>query len=372
MEAIGQLAGGVAHDFNNILTAIIGFGNLAKAKLRPGDPLRTLIDQILASSDRAANLTRSLLAFSRKQVLIRKPVDLNDLVRNVEKLLVRLIGEDIELTTSLTRNSLIVMADAGQIEQVLMNLATNARDAMPSGGRLAIATGVQAQGEDLMGFQGSGKSGDCALITVSDTGSGMDEATQEKIFEPFFTTKELGKGTGLGLAMVYGIVKQHDGNISIHSEPGRGTTFRIDLPLIAQQVEETQVEAKEPLIGGTETLLLAEDDQDVRVLTTTVLREFGYHVLEAVDGQDALEQYKVHAKEIDLLILDVVMPKLSGKHVLDAVKAIQPDTKTLFMSGYTADLFNKKGFFEEGVQFVAKPFSPLDLLRKIRSILDAT
>ena len=372
MEAIGQLAGGVAHDFNNILTAIIGFSNLAKMKMKPDDPQQPLIDHILASSDRAAHLTQSLLAFSRKQVLQPKPVDLNAIVKNIEKLLGRLIGEDIEFTTRMAEQSLIVMADAGQLEQVLMNLVTNARDAMPEGGELSIATEMKVLGKDFTDAHGYGRPGGHALVTVSDTGIGMDEATQGKIFEPFFTTKEKGKGTGLGLAMVYGIVKQHEGNISVYSEPGKGTTFKILLPLIALEAEKASAGTSEPPPGGTETLLLAEDDPDVRLLTATVLKDFGYRVIEAVDGKDALEQYRLHAKEIDLLILDVIMPKLSGKEVHDAVRAQDPGAKILLISGYTADFINRKGTFGEGVPVVAKPISPFELLKKVRSLLDGT
>jgi len=370
MEAIGQLAGGVAHDFNNILTAIIGFTSIVRMKMQPGDPQRPLIEQILTSSDRAAQLTQGLLAFSRKQVLISKPVDLNIIVKSIERLLGRLIGEDIEFNTRLTDGSLIVMADAGQIEQVLMNLATNARDAMPSGGELSISTELKMLGTDYVETHGYGLPGAYALITVSDTGIGMDQATIGKIFEPFFTTKEPGKGTGLGLSMVYGIIKQHEGNISVYSELGKGTTFRILLPLVSMEVEDALSEADATPSGGTETLLLAEDDPDVRTMATMALTEAGYRVLGAVDGKDALETYKSHSKEIDLLILDVIMPKVGGKEVYDVVKATNPDAKILFMSGYTADALHKKGIFGAGVQFLAKPMSPIELLKKVRGILD--
>lgn len=370
MEAIGQLAGGVAHDFNNILTAIIGFGNLAKMRVQPGDPQQALIDHILASADRAAQLTKSLLAFSRKQVLIPKPVDLNTIVKNVEKLLGRLIGEDIEFTTRLTEQNLIVMADAGQIEQVLMNLATNARDAMPGGGELSITTEMKVLGMDFTDAHGYGSPGGYAQITVSDTGIGMDQAIVGKIFEPFFTTKEKGKGTGLGLSMAYGIIRQHEGNISAYSEPGVGTTFKILLPLIASEAEVARAETDGPPPGGTETLLLAEDDRDVHTLTTTLLKDFGYRVIEAMDGKEAMEQYRLHSNEIDLLILDVIMPKMSGKDVYETVRRMGGRQKTLFISGYTADFINRKGSFDEGVQFLAKPVTPFELLKKIRDILD--
>ncbi|MBP1772294.1 MAG: sensor histidine kinase response regulator [Holophagaceae bacterium] len=370
MEAIGQLAGGVAHDFNNILTAIMGFSNLARMKMAHDDPLRPLIDQILASSDRAAHLTKGLLAFSRKQVIQPKPADLNAIVKSVDRLLARLIGEDIELNTELTGESLILMVDVGQIEQVLMNLATNARDAMPKGGTLTISTEARELGADFVHAHGFGKAGRYAVVTVSDNGVGMSEAIREKIFDPFFTTKEQGKGTGLGLSIVYGIVKQHEGAINVYSEPGKGTTFRIYLPLVAIPVETERPEQGTPPQGGTETILLAEDDQGVRTLTTTYLREFGYRVIEAVDGRDAVETYTEHAGEIDLLILDVIMPKMSGKDAFDAIRAQHPEAKALFISGYTADALHRKGIFEEGIQFLAKPMSPFELLKKVRSLLD--
>jgi CheY-like chemotaxis protein len=238
------------------------------------------------------------------------------------------------------------------------------------GGELSISTELKVLGRDFTVVHGFGEPGNYAQITVSDTGIGMDEATRGKIFEPFFTTKERGKGTGLGLSMVFGIVKQHEGNISVYSEPGQGTVFNILLPLIALEVEETRAEASGPPPGGRETLLLAEDDQDVRTLMTTVLRESGYRIIEAADGREALDKYKLHSAEIDLLILDVIMPRMGGKDVYDAVKVLSPDSKILFISGYAADALGKKGLFEEGVQFVAKPTSPFELLKKIRSILD--
>ncbi len=370
MEAVGTLAGGVAHDFNNILTAIIGYATLSKMKMQADDPQRASIDQILSSAERAAHLTQSLLAFSRKQIINPKPVNLNDIVKGVEKLLQRLIGEDIELSTRLAGADLVVMADAGQIEQVLMNLATNARDAMPDGGVITLTTQGLDLDEDFMKVHGFGNPGRYAVISVSDTGCGMDEATREKIFEPFFTTKELGRGTGLGLAIVYGIVKQHNGNIAAYSEPGKGTTFRMYLPLITSSVEEPPALPAAPPLGGTETILLAEDDKDVRSLTMAVLQGFGYHVIEAVDGQDALAKFRKHMADIDLLLVDVVMPKIGGRDVYDAAKTIRPGIKVLFSSGYPADIIHKKGIVDEGLQFISKPVRPGDLLRKVREVLD--
>jgi PAS domain S-box-containing protein len=370
MEAIGTLAGGVAHDFNNILTAIIGFATLAERKMIPEDPLRAFVDQILASADRAAHLTKGLLAFSRKQVLLPRAVDLNSIIKSVESLLRRLIGEDIELTIRVSDESQIMMADTGQIEQVIMNLATNARDAMPRGGRLAITTEMLFLDTDFVDAHGSSRAGRYCLVTVSDDGLGMDEATRAKIFEPFFTTKEQGKGTGLGLSIAYGIIKQHDGFINVYSEPGMGTTFRIYLPLIETAAKgECQKQSAEPL-GGTETILLAEDDQDVRSLATTVLRNSGYQVVEAVDGLDALNKYLAHNQVVDLVILDVIMPRMSGREALDRIRAVNPDTKALFLSGYTADVLSSKGLFTNAIGFLPKPMSPMELLNKVREILD--
>jgi two-component system cell cycle sensor histidine kinase/response regulator CckA len=368
MEAIGTLAGGVAHDFNNILTAIIGYGNIVKMKLPAADPLQASVNQILLSSDRAAHLTHGLLAFSRKQVINPKPVDLNDIVKNVEKLLRRLIGEDVDLSVNLAADALIIMADSGQIEQTLMNLATNARDAMPEGGRLVIATGESAPPEEVT-VAGRADTGKYALITVADTGTGMDEKIREKIFEPFFTTKEQGKGTGLGLSIVYGIVKQHNGYITVASEPGAGTSFSLYFPLVAADVEIHGAETA-TLRGGTETILIAEDDPDVRNMASQLLADFGYRVIEATDGQQAIDKFVDHLQEIDLLLLDVIMPKKSGKEVYVAIKSLKPDAAVLFMSGYTADILTRKGVIAEDSEFLMKPVSPPVLLRKIRETLD--
>jgi two-component system cell cycle sensor histidine kinase/response regulator CckA len=367
MEAIGKLAGGVAHDFNNLLTVITGYGSMIKMKMKPDDPQLLQIEQILLASDRAAQLTQGLLAFSRKQILKPKPVELNDIVMRADKLLRRLIGEDVELITKQAEGPLRVMADEGQIEQVLMNLVTNARDAMPDGGSLIITT--EERKEQYISLHEYMRPGKYALITVSDTGEGMDENTRVKIFEPFFTTKELGRGTGLGLAIVYGIIKQHNGFINVYSEPGKGTTFRIHLPLIPEMDMDMANELVPPPTGGTETILLAEDDQTVRALAGIFLRDFGYRVIDAVDGTDALEKFAEHEKEIDLLILDVMMPKKNGRDVYYAVKAVRPDIDILFVSGYTADIIHKKGIMED-LPFISKPVNPFDLLRKIRDILD--
>jgi PAS domain S-box-containing protein len=369
MEAVGQLAGGIAHDFNNILTAMIGYGHLLKMKMQEDDPLRSYADQILALSDRAANLTQSLLAFSRKQIMNPKTVDLNEIIRKVERLLVRIIGEDIELKTELANKQLTVLTDALQMEQVFMNLATNARDAMPEGGTLEIVTGTVELDELFIKTHGYGKTGQYAIISVSDTGSGIDENTQKHIFEPFFTTKEVGKGTGLGLAMAYGIIKQHEGYINVYSEPGRGTTFRIYLPLIKAETEPVKHEAPEPLETGTETVLLVEDETEVRELTKNLLKEYGYKVITAVDGQDGIEEFTIHEDKIQLVLLDVIMPKKNGKEVYDALHKIRPDIKVLFMSGYPGDIIYKRGLLDRGLPYIEKPTSPEKLLRKIREVL---
>ncbi len=370
MEAIGQLAGGIAHDFNNILTAIIGFGTLLKMETEKDDLLQSYVNKILTSAERAANLTRALLAFSRKQIISPKPINLNEIIQSVKNILSRIIGEDIELSTFLTDNDLVVMADSGQVEQVLMNLAANARDAMPGGGSLTIRTERVQLGYEFIKRHGSGNPEPYALLSIEDTGIGMDEKTRDKIFEPFFTTKDIGKGTGLGLAMVYGIVKQHDGYINVYSEPSKGTIFKIYIPLIKTTVEEKKGEVLSILEGGTETILLAEDDAQVRELIREVLTGFGYTVLEAKDGQDALRVYKENENRIQLLILDVIIPKKNGKGVYDEIKMKRPDVRVIFMSGYDANILHKKGVIEEGLEFISKPIMPDELLRKVREVLD--
>jgi PAS domain S-box-containing protein len=371
MESIGTLAGGVAHDFNNILSAIIGYGHVTLMKMAGDDPLRTNIEHMLEAADRAARLTKELLLFSRKHVTERKPVDVNEVVSMVEKFLRMVIGEDIVCKTMLRERSLPVYADSHQLEQVLMNLATNARDAMPRGGVFTVKTEQINITEDFTSAHGYGKSGPYAMITISDTGIGMDEATRKRIFEPFYTTKEIGKGTGLGLAVVYGIIKQHDGFINLYSETGLGTTFRIYLPLIASEVAEKTVDRLEDAPArGTETVLVAEDDENLRKLSRTVLAEFGYTVIEAVDGEEAVKKYMENKDTIQLLLFDLIMPKMNGKEASDEIRKIRPDMKVLFASGYDPDLLQQKTLLEAGVHLVYKPISPMDLLRKVRSVLD--
>jgi len=370
MEAIGILAGGIAHDFNNILSAIIGYASIMHMKMKADDPFLENVQEILSSSDRAAALVQSLLAFSRKQIINPRPVNINEAIKKVEKLLLRVIGEDIEFRTRYADTDLIALVDAGQLEQVLMNLATNARDAMPKGGTLAIETGRVVLDEAFITDHGYGQEGEYALVTVSDTGAGMDEKTRERIFEPFFTTKEMGRGTGLGLSMVYGVVRQNNGFIDCSSEPGKGTAFMIYLPL-TEAVPEDQ-EKKEPaaMARGTETILAAEDDEVLRRLYQTVLQEFGYTVITVSDGEEAVASLRENRDRVDLLILDMVMPKKNGMEAYEEMQRIRPGIKALFVSGYTADMLKEKGAGGEGVPLITKPVSPAELVKKVRELLD--
>ncbi len=371
MEAVGLLAGGIAHDFNNILSAIVGYGHLLQTNMNSDDPLRENVDQILVSADRAAELTHSLLAFGRKQILNPKPININAMMKRFEKLLCRLIGEDIEISTHFIERDVISMADAGQIEQVLLNLATNARDAMPQGGDLTLETGLLELDDAFIRVHGYGEPGMFAVISVSDTGSGMEKDTMANIFEPFFTTKEVGKGTGLGLAMAYGIIKQHKGYINVYSEPEKGTTFRLYLPAIKSTEEVSVTTEIEPLpTRGNETILVAEDDSILRDLFSSILQAYGYKVILAKDGDEAINMFMDNKDEIQLVMLDMIMPKKSGNEVYDRIIKMRPDMKTLFSSGYSADRIGKDRMLKEGFDFIMKPVSPKDLLRKIRDMLD--
>ena len=373
MEAVGQLAGGVAHDFNNILTAIMGYGSLLQMKINGDSCLNDYVKQILDGADRAAEVTKSLLAFSRKQIINPRPVDLNDVVRGIEKLLSRLIGEDIEITTTLSSKEVVSMVDTGQIEQVLMNLTTNARDAMPNGGRLFLQTEVVELDDISVQSYGYGEPGIYAVLSVSDTGIGINQEVKEKIFEPFFTTKETGKGTGLGLAMVYGIIKQHGGYINVYSEPSNGTTFKIYLPAIQPKEDILHSSLDETLPRrGTETILVAEDDEQLRQLSEMILTQNGYTVISAKDGEDAINKFIDHKNEIQLVIIDVIMPKKSGKEAYDGIKAVSPSIKVLFSSGYTGDRIDSYILGREDCSFINKPVSPKDLLKKVRELLDNT
>lgn len=371
MEIIGRLAGGVAHDFNNILTAIIGYATLLQMKMQEDDPLKLNVEPILLASEKASALTRSLLAFSRKQVLNPEPVNLNDIIRRLESLLSRLMGEETRLNIELADKDLVVMADSLQIDQALMNLASNARDAMPKESLLTITTGTIELDDKFITAHGYGTPGMYVLLSVTDTGTGMDEKTKERIFEPFFTTKDVGKGTGLGLAIVYGIVKQHEGYINVYSEPGEGTTFNIYLPLIKAAARELKPRIPEIPVKGSETILVAEDNAPVRKLISSMLEEFGYTVIEAVDGKDALHKYVENKDKIQLVLLDVIMPYKSGKTVYDEMRKVSPAVKALFMSGYALyTVKDKEVIEEEGTNFISKPVSPSELLRKVREMLD--
>jgi PAS domain S-box-containing protein len=370
MEAIGHLAGGIAHDFNNILSAIVGYAHLTLLKMKDNDSSRINIEHILASSGRAASLIQSLLVFSRKQVILLKLVDINEILYDIKTILCRIIGEDIDFKADAPVVHLIVKADKSQIEQALMNLATNARDAMPHGGTLTItAEEAEINGRFIQMHQ-FGKPGRYAVIKVADTGVGMDEKTKKNIFEPFFTTKEVGKGTGLGLAMVYGTIKQHNGYINVYSEPGKGTIFKIYLPLAESGEHLAEKKVTSNVSAGTEMILLVEDDEIVRVIIRSLLEESGYRVLEAIDGEDGLRLFKDNREKIDLVLSDMIMPKMQGWKMYDEIKKLSPDIKTLFISGYPADVIDRKSFSEKEKNIMDKPVIPDELLRKIREILD--
>ena len=369
MEAIGTLAGGVAHDFNNILTVIMGLGNLLQMSLGPEDRNRPRVDQIVLSSEKAADLTRSLLAFSRKQRIALEPHHVRGVVESTAKLLKRLLPEDIELKLDLADDSAVALLDVSQIEQVLMNLSTNARDAMPHGGSLVIRMERATPDETFRKTRGFGRPGEYVHLSISDTGAGMDEKTMARIFDPFFTTKEVGKGTGLGLASAYGIVKQHNGYITVTSVLLKGTTFDIYLPLVEVAVGNRPA-ANAEVIGGSETVLVIEDDADVRNMVIDVLSTHGYTLLEAANGDDAIRIFKERKDAISLIILDVVMPERTGKEVLDEIIRIDPGVKAIFMSGYTGDIVIDKGVQKDSVDFLQKPLSVPKLLGKVREVLD--
>ena len=370
LESVGTLAGGIAHDFNNILSIIIGYGNLLEKSTGKGIPSRIYIQKILKSAERATNLVQGLLAFSRKQGSCQKPAPINRILLPVKNLLSRLIGEDVVLDIVPAKKDCIVMADSGQMEQVLINLATNARDAMPNGGKLTIQADIVELGSEFIRTHGYGEIGEYARISVFDTGMGMDKETQQRIFEPFFTTKEVGKGTGLGLSIVYGIIKQHGGYINVESEPGKGATFRIYLPLIKSTVEEGKPTPLPAYLNGTEMILLAEDEEDVRNLTKSLLEEADYKIIEAVDGYDTINKFMENKDTINFLLLDVIMPTKNGREAYEEIRKIRPDIKALFMSGYSESSIHKITVLKEGFHFISKPFSQTALLKKVREILD--
>ena len=372
MEALGQLAGGVAHDFNNILTVIMGYGGMLAENLNLVEEAdREAVAQINMSAEKAAQLTHGLLAFSRKQTLDPKPVNLVDIVRHVEKFLVRIIGEDVKLKSICPDELLQINADTGQIEQVLINLAANARDAMPKGGVLTVETGIRCVDEAFVIGHGCGRPGRYAEISVRDTGTGIDEATGKRIFEPFFTTKETGKGTGLGMSIVHGIISQHEGFIFFHSEAGEGTTFYVCLPLVGNPAPpaERTLPAAVPS-RGTETILVAEDDASVRRITKEVLTGNGYQVIVAEDGQEAVEIFTDNRSRISLILMDVIMPNKSGYQAFQEIRRLDQAVKVLFMSGYTADYIGERGELDAGAELIVKPVTPLKLLKTVRKMLD--
>jgi len=371
MEAVGRLAGGIAHDFNNLLTVITSYSDLLLEDLGKDDPKRDDVQQVLKAADGAASLTRQLLAFSRQQVLAPRVVNLNAVVEGLQKILRRVIGEDVELAAVLAPDLGAVKADVGQLEQVLMNLTVNARDAMPTGGKLTIETANVEHEPEYALEREAAAVGRFVMLAVTDTGVGMDEATKAKIFEPFFTTKEAGKGTGLGLATVYGIVNQSGGFIWVYSEPGNGTSFKIYLPRIDAPVEGVKTAGSVSVPRGTETVLLVEDAAAVRAVAKQVLERQGYTVLEAPDGDVALHVAQKHRGPIHLLLTDVVMPVLSGRPLAEQLARVRPDMKVLYASGYTDDSVVRHGILEAGTAYLQKPFTPDSLARKVREVLDA-
>ena len=372
MEAVGRLAGGIAHDFNNVLTAIFGYADLLTEELPAGSPARQDLEEIRKAATRASALTRQLLAFSRQQVLAPMVLSVNDLVDDVDKMLRRLVGEDVELRLVLARDAGNVRADSGQLQQVIMNLVVNARDAMPTGGKLVIETADAELTEQYAEQHQAVIPGRYVMLAVSDTGVGMDAQTKARIFEPFFTTKEKGKGTGLGLSTVYGIVKQSGGYVWVYSELGHGTTFKLYLPRVDAPAEPQAPPRETATLTGTETILLAEDDEILRPLTKGLLAKLGYTVLDAESAEQALAVAGARQGPIHLLVADVVMPGASGRELARRLAKSRPETRVLYVSGYTDDAIVHHGMLEPGLKFLQKPFTPAALARKVREVLDAT
>lgn len=369
MEAVGQLAGGIAHDFNNILGVITGNAFLVSMKMSEGDPQLEMINQINSAAQRATVLVKSLLAFSRNQIIEKQYLDMNEILGSSGNLLRRLIGEDIDLSVIQSETPLYAFVDRLQIEQILMNLTTNARDAMPEGGRLTISAENIELSEEQISEHHLGRR--CILLKVEDTGRGIDDSIKEKIFEPFFSTKDVGKGTGLGLSMVFGIVKQHGGYITVNSQVNHGTVFNIFLPSVEIESEQDEIKNFHALpLQGSETILFSEDDIGIRKITSTLLREHGYKVIEASDGEEALRKFEEHGHEINLVIMDVIMPVKSGKQVYDEIRARGFKGETIFMSGYPARMIINKGVISGDLHFMKKPVNPGDLLAKVRELLD--
>jgi two-component system, cell cycle sensor histidine kinase and response regulator CckA len=370
LESVGQLAGGIAHDFNNLLTVIGGYSDLILQDAQVDARAREKLEEVKKAAQRAASLTRQLLAFSRKQVLKPEVLDLNSLVDGLGKMLRRLIGEDVEIITSLKPDVGKINADPGQIEQVLINLVVNARDAMPTGGKITIETANVELDSAYSDMHIAAKPGSYVMLAVSDTGTGMDAATRKHIFEPFFTTKEVGRGTGLGLSMIYGIVKQSAGNIWVYSEPGQGTTFKVYLPQVkAEQREKASEQPQQSVVAASETILLVEDEEMVRKLACDILQTTGYQVLVARHGDEAIGICEAYAGTIDLMLTDVVMPRMNGRKVAESVRQFRPKMKVLYMSGYTDDAIVHHGALEAGTNFIEKPFTAESLTSKVRETL---
>jgi signal transduction histidine kinase/CheY-like chemotaxis protein len=370
MEAVGRLAGGVAHDFNNLLTVILGYNEMLRDRVRLDATAMEYADEVLRAAERASALTNQLLAFSRRQVAVPRVVDLNEIVQGIDKMLRRIIGEDIQLEARLSPGIPAVKVDPSHIDQVIMNLAVNSRDAMPQGGKLTIETAAVELTEEYADRHIAVEAGHYVMLAVSDTGSGMDAATRERLFEPFFTTKEKGKGTGLGLSIVYGIVKQNGGEILVYSEPGRGTAFKIYLPAVMAAAEAVVRDGEGgAVVPATETILLVEDEPQVRSLTRTMLARLGYRVLEAESADEALRITSGHEGPLDLLLTDVVMPRMSGTDLARHVQTARPGVRVLYMSGYTDNGVIDQGMLAAGTPFIQKPFTSAGLSRKVREVL---
>jgi CheY-like chemotaxis protein len=370
LDAFGQLAGGVAHDFNNLLTVIAGFSEMLLTDLDVDDPRRSSVEQIAQAADQAAALTRQMLAFSRQTVVSPKVLDLNEVVSGTEKMLRRLIGEDVALTTALDPDISRVQVDPGHLTQVLVNLAVNARDAMPRGGRLTIGTAGVTLDDHYAGVHTGVTAGEYVRLTVVDTGHGMTPEIRSRIFEPFFTTKGIGHGTGLGLAVVHGIVKQTGGHIEVYSEPGRGTALKLYFPAVDRAVLQPAAIVEAPRAVGTETILLVEDEDAVRRLALLALESHGYTVHAASSGEEALQLARTCGRHLALLVTDVVMPGMDGAELAEALKSACPALQVLFVSGYTEDAVVRHGILHGEVEFLQKPYSPSSLARKVRDVLD--